>query len=72
MWNLRTAFGPVKIARLVDRDRVLCPVQGRDVNVDGCGSCSFVDAVIQDAEGVLSEIKCQIPVRALIRVSTDI
>lgn len=65
MLSMRTLFGPVEIIRSVDDGLVFCPVQGRDVAVDHCTSCTFLESVVQGVDDSLSEIACQIPMGAL-------
>ena len=45
--------------QIVDRGRVFCPVQRRDLDVEQCVDCSSLANVTGDARGVLTQIQCK-------------
>ena len=67
MFGLRVLFDPVGVTRLVDAGQVFCPVRGRNLDVDRCGGCAYLDGVVEHGEDSPSEIRCQIPLAVLTR-----
>jgi hypothetical protein len=53
-------FTPPKLARMVDAGRVFCPAQQRDVDVDECLNCQFLDEVVS-GNAYVSAIRCTPP-----------
>jgi hypothetical protein len=58
-------IGPVKIVRVVEEGNVFCPVQARDVDVEGCLRCTFLGDVVESEEGLASAIECRPALRTL-------
>jgi len=71
MFNLSPRFGPLRITRLVDEGgNVFCPVKARDIDVERCGSCSFLSGFERTEDGSLAEIRCRPTLGTLIAASS--
>ena len=56
---------PLRLSRVVSTGQVFCPVQRKDVDIDGCMSCEFLEQSSLTNEGDVSRITCAPPYRLL-------
>jgi hypothetical protein len=64
MRNWFNTFRPPQLVRIVDAGRLFCPTQQRDIDVDMCLTCRFLDEAVP-ANNRISEIHCTPSYRAL-------
>ena len=64
-------FARGRIARLVDKGRVMCPVQLCEVEVAGCVECPFLDEAVSNEAAPVKQIYCRPDLWTLARAASS-
>jgi hypothetical protein len=56
---------PGRVTRIIDEGRVLCPIQGRDIDVRTCQGCAYLALTRPATRRRPAEIVCRPSARAI-------